>query len=83
MSFSPKRFWIRCSIQDFTRHAQVVQAPARQAKGESIPCFSHCSVIDALESPVKECQFPEESLSFIVIIWFLSYKFLAFGNIFV
>jgi hypothetical protein len=53
----------------FTRQAQVVQAPARQANGESMPSFSHCSVIDILESPVKVCQLPDGSRSFIVIIW--------------
>lgn len=83
MSFSQNLFCTRCSAPDFTRQAQVVQAPARQANGESMPCFSHCSVIEDLESPVKVCQFPDGSLSFIVIIWVLSYKFLAFRNIFV
>jgi hypothetical protein len=68
MSFSQKRFCTRLSAPDFTLHAHVVQAPARQANGESIPCFSHCSVMDDFESPVKVCQLPEGSLSFMVII---------------
>ena len=80
MSFSQNRFCTRNSAPDFTRQAHVVHAPARQANGESIPCFSHCSVIDIFESPVNVCQVPDGSFSLIVIIGFYDINFLHFAR---